>query len=329
MEQVFSGEPGVALNLGSADSGVCVSAASGARYSPIFGGRVPVVAVDLPGVVQWLNDSGVSALPLADVMSVGDGAVVAVSAHPDRMALAQSSQPGVRKISLMQSAFDADEHTVRYSISQLLASDPVVCARRQGDIAAAIKSSGGCIAFTGAGTDLTVLSRGRVGLFRLDDPIIKPGECVAAHAFFETGLVVKAGAPEEGAFTVNGSCRAAGMIVSRDQRVRTAPEPPEWVQHRGEIARCGVDLHIRDNELVACLLGGRDIKDDIARWTGADGLRLTEFSIGTNPDVLAGIDWSLNSLMNEGAQGVHVGFGRPATALHFDFICPGVTLVAA
>jgi len=293
----------------------------------IFDGEQPVIAVDLPEVVDWLTDSGISAIGLAEVMSVESGAVVAVSAHPATVGLALKSQPGVRKIHVVQSVHSGDPHTVRYTVAQLLASDPLLCAQRQDEIAATIKSSGGAISFRGVGTDLAVRSRGRAGLIHLDDPIIKPGECLSAHAFFEIGLA-NLKADEDSAFLVNGHCRAIGMIASRDPRLRAGPEPAEWVQHRGEIARTGVDLHISDNQLVKCVLGGRDIKNDIARWTRDHGLRITECSIGTNPQVLTAGDWSLNSLMNEGAQGIHVGFGRPIDGIHFDFICPEVALVA-
>ncbi|ORW00524.1 hypothetical protein AWC15_08625 [Mycobacterium lacus] len=285
-----------------------------------------MIAVDIPDLVDWLNSSGVSAIPLAEVMSVTAGAVVAVSATPETVGLALKSQPGVRKIHVVQSVHSGDTHTVAYTIEHLLASDPFVCTQRQADIAAAIKSSGGRIMFTGVGTDLTVRSRGRAGLIHLDDPIIKPGECLSAHSFFEIGLA-NLRADENSAFLVNGHCRANGMIASRDSELRAGPEPAEWVEHRHQIARTGMDLHIRDNQLAECRLDGRDIKDDIARWTRDYGLRITECSIGTNAQVLTGADWSLNSLMNEGAQGIHVGFGRPVDGIHFDFICPEVALV--
>lgn len=289
-----------------------------------FGGLAPVVAVDLPGIREWLTACGVPVVELADVMTITEGAVVAVNAKPESAGFARRPQPGVRKIYIVHSAQDADEHTVRYTIAQLLASDPLVCAQRQGDVAAAIRSLGGCISFTGSGTELTARSRGRVGLIHLDDPIVKPGESIACAPFFEIGIA----SPEAdaiGAVLVNGHCRAAGMIASWDRILSAGSAREELAEYRREIARIGVDLYIHDSELEACLLGGRDIKDDIARWTGTDGLRLTECSIGTNAQVLSGVDWSVNSLMNEGAEGIHIGIGRPPAGIHFDFICPGVT----
>lgn len=297
------------------------------RLARIFGGVAPLIAVDLPGVVDWLNGNDVPAIALTDVMAVTSGAVVAVSATPETVGLALKSQPGVRKIHLVQSVHSGDEDTVRYTIHRLLASDPMLCVERQADVASAIKSSGGRIAFTGVGTELAVSSRGRAGLIHLDDPIIKPGECLSAHAFFEIGLA-NLRADEDSAFVVDGHCHAVGMIASRDPELRFGPEPQEWVDYRRHIARTGVDLHLTNNQLVKCLLNGRDIKDDIARWTRDYGLRITECSIGSNSQVLAGPEWSLNSLMNEGAQGIHVGFGRPIDGIHFDFICPEVALVA-
>ena len=293
----------------------------------IFGGEASTIAVDLPEVVEWLTGAGVPAIPLVEVMSVDAGGVVAINANPETIWFAQKPQPGVRKIHLVQSVHGGDEHTVRYTIAQWLAADPWSCAQQLGDVAAEIKSSGGRFALIGAGTELTIQSRGRVGLVYLDDPLVKPGECLSGPAFFELGLGnLKPGG--DGVFLVNGYCRAGGMIAGRGPELSMEPEPQEWVQYRHRIAQTGVELHIRDNQLLACLLDGRDIKADIAKWTWGYGLRITECSIGTNAQVLTGVDWSLNSLMNEGAQGMHLGFGLPDDGIHFDFICPGVALVA-
>lgn len=293
----------------------------------VFGGEAPIIATDLPEVAEWLTDSGVSSIPLTEVMSITEGAVLAVNATPETIWFAQKSQPGVRKIHLVQSVHGDDNHTVRYTITQWLAADPWACAQRLADIATVIKSSSGRFSLTGLGTDLTVRPRGQVGLIYLDDPLIKPGECVSGAAFFEIGLANLKIGPGS-VFLVSGHCRARGMIAARDSVLSAAPEPAEWVEYRRCIAEAGVDLHICDNQLVACLLDGRDIKDEIAKWTGGYGLRITECSIGTNRQVLTGIDWSLNSLMNEGAQGIHLAVGLPDDGMHFDFICPEVALVA-
>ncbi|MBY0443260.1 MAG: hypothetical protein K2Q25_14170 [Mycobacteriaceae bacterium] len=127
---------------------------------------------------------------------------------------------------------------------------------------------------------------------------------------------------------MSGHCRASGMIAARDQLLSAAPEPTEWQRYRRTIAQTGVELQIRDNQLVACLVDGHDIKDEVAQWTRSYGLGITECSIGTNSQVLASADWSLNSLMNESAQGIHLGFGL-YDGMHVDFICPEVAVVTA
>ena len=147
-----------------------------------------MVAVDLPEVVDWLQNFGVPAMALEDVLSVTQGAVVAVNAKPQTVRLAQRSQPGVRKAHLTQSFHDGDVPTVRYTLAQLLASDPWECVQRQADVASVIKSSSGGMSFVGAGTELTLRFRGPVGLIRAGDPVIQPGECLAAGHFFEIGL---------------------------------------------------------------------------------------------------------------------------------------------
>jgi hypothetical protein len=47
---------------------------------------------------------------------------------------------------------------------------------------------------------------------------------------------------------------------------------------------------------------------------------LTEVAIGTGALPLGRVEWSLNSVLNEGATGIHVGVGNGLNGTHFDFI---------
>ncbi|MGH1509683.1 hypothetical protein [Ralstonia solanacearum] len=47
---------------------------------------------------------------------------------------------------------------------------------------------------------------------------------------------------------------------------------------------------------------------------------LTEVAIGTGALPLGRVEWGLNSVLNEGATGIHIGVGNGLNGIHFDFI---------
>lgn len=292
----------------------------------IFEGEDPVFAVDVPELQEWLIADGYKAADLADVFSITSGAVVAVSSHASTVGFALKSQPGVRKVHLVQSVLTDEPETVSYAVRQFLSSDPIASTNRQFDASQQVRSTNGEFRFLGDGTELEVRSVGKARMFRLDDPIIKPGECISVHAFFETGLA-NLRADEQSAFVINGHCHASGMLATRDAQLRQYDEPPEWQARRDLVAHHGADIRIENNMLISLEVAGQDISDEICDQTRDFGRRLTECSIGTNDRVGPNVDWTRNSLMNEGAQGIHVGLGRPVDGMHFDFICPDVRLV--
>ena len=52
---------------------------------------------------------------------------------------------------------------------------------------------------------------------------------------------------------------------------------------------------------------------------------LVEMAISNNPGLEASeLDWSVNSVLNEGARGIHFAVGDGVTGAHIDFICPGM-----
>lgn len=57
-------------------------------------------------------------------------------------------------------------------------------------------------------------------------------------------------------------------------------------------------------------------------------LMLVEMAISNNPGLDAyNLDWRVNSVLNEGARGVHFAVGDGVTGAHIDFICPGMEVV--
>lgn len=74
---------------------------------------------------------------------------------------------------------------------------------------------------------------------------------------------------------------------------------------------------------------GADFADEIRELSNPQlELILVEMAISNNPGLDASkLDWSVNSVLNEGARGIHFAVGDGVTGAHIDFICPGMEAV--
>jgi hypothetical protein len=81
-------------------------------------------------------------------------------------------------------------------------------------------------------------------------------------------------------------------------------------------------LDVSDDVATGLTVGGADCLMTLNELTNeAYTLTVTEFAIGLNHSIRDAVDWSVNSQMNEGMGGMHLGFGDGFTGEHFDVIC--------
>ncbi len=88
-------------------------------------------------------------------------------------------------------------------------------------------------------------------------------------------------------------------------------------------------LEIEDNTITHLIIDGQDeisILSDMT-YNLERGLSLTEMAFGTNKKIVETIDWSINSVVNEGIYGTHVGIGMGQKAPHIDFISQVLKLI--
>ncbi|MBO1438790.1 hypothetical protein [Meiothermus sp. CFH 77666] len=74
---------------------------------------------------------------------------------------------------------------------------------------------------------------------------------------------------------------------------------------------------------------GTDFTDEIRELSNPQlELILVEMAVSNNPGLdVSNLDWSVNSVLNEGARGVHFAVGDGVTGAHIDFICPNMEAV--
>ena len=132
-------------------------------------------------------------------------------------------------------------------------------------------------------------------------------------------------------FRIEGQLPVSGMLAARG-----ASLPPELVPlHTEAVARAaryatrrtdGI-LHVRDNRVESFEVDGEEWAPTLFELSGkAYDLNVLEFAIGTN--ALTDVDWTVNSCLNEGIEGIHVAVGDGKVGAHIDFVAAGMQLVS-
>jgi hypothetical protein len=156
------------------------------------------------------------------------------------------------------------------------------------------------------------------------------GETIALGDWISVGLICEFSltAPSSkdwlGAFTIDGTAVASGVLVARDARCTEAGDARIRAAEklRAELSAKGpIDLRIENGRLTSARVAGEDFTDALLEATNpAYALHTLELGIGINQSILPRVNWAVNSQLNEGAGNLHLGFGEGITGAHIDFI---------
>lgn len=153
---------------------------------------------------------------------------------------------------------------------------------------------------------------------------IAPGEWISIGTICELALTAPSSKDWHGAFTIDGTAVASGVLVARDARCTEAGDARIRAADklRAELSAKGpIDLRIENGRLTSARAGGEDFTDALLEVTNPEyALHTLELGIGINQSILPHINWVVNSQLNEGAGNLHLGFGEGITGAHMDFI---------
>lgn len=153
---------------------------------------------------------------------------------------------------------------------------------------------------------------------------ISPGEWISIGLICEFAMTAPSSKDWHGAFTIDGTAVASGVLVARDARCAEAGDARirGAERLRAELAARGpVELRVENGRLTSARAGGADFTDALLEATNPEyELHVLELGIGINQSILPHVDWAVNSQLNEGAGALHLGFGEGITGAHIDFI---------
>ena len=157
------------------------------------------------------------------------------------------------------------------------------------------------------------------------DSVLEPGWLYSLAEFFETSIVnVQA---NKSSFSVEGRFSFTG-ITHLENSLKLKLSTASLTSKMMALAQQGNNwLECKDNSIIKIILGGEDFTETLMSSVKGSQreLSLTEFAFGA-VERQEPMDWGINSVLNEGIKGVHIGIGMGLDTPHIDFIAAGARL---
>lgn len=294
----------------------------------IFASEAATVVTDDWRLAQWLRLHDVSAATF-DEIAVGDAEMprraLAVPLDWDRVPSRKTLREawsGTSVLWLPLASFSSDLETAKYSVEMFSEVDVLKSVAMNRRVITRLLMEREEITITGPDTALKVklpdlihaVGRTRVAL--LDDEHSTLGN------YFEVGMSPADMAGNlDATISVSGCLRIDSVLVAKHREMRresalsfgTAAEVAEELRRA-----CPFQVTIEENRVVG---GLGEWAETVHRLSGPQyDYALTEVAVGTGALPLGRVEWSLNSVLNEGATGIHIGVGNGLNGAHFDFI---------
>lgn len=166
------------------------------------------------------------------------------------------------------------------------------------------------------------------------EPQLLHGEWEALGMWFETGLVPDEEDVFHPGYIVSGKLEVKGSVVAHHKQMpstlthlhKTAWTLIEELQKSGCFP---LSIEIEDSQITRILTQNDDnITSDFLKLTNESyDLMLLEVAFsGKSGLETEKVDWLINSVVNEGLKGIHIGIGDGITGAHIDFIAPDVII---
>lgn len=309
-----------------------------ATLTPVFG-QLPTVISDSPILVAHMASLGYDAFTFEQMRGLSPRLLKSVMV----LVTDKSAVPPYRewRVVLKNSrvlvfpllSFDPSLEATLYTLGLLTQSDFAAAVKANETWINILRESDGPLSFSGHGCDFTCEIENDVFVMKPKTEVaIPPGEWESIGSYFEVGMVPE---PEEfrPGFVVNGELSIPGVAVAHHRQMRDGLEvmaQQSWnlltrLRHEGKFP---LKMTIEESHVVEVRAGNTDVTRELLELTNRQReLVLSEMAISTNVGLQPHlIDWNINSQLNEGAEGIHVGLGDGLTGAHIDFICPGVGL---
>lgn len=305
------------------------------QLKQLFGSTSAVFITDCDETLSLLWRSGYIAFSFEDIVSDYDklrgaqNVVVIPSRYanmPGREFFYRAFE-GMALLFLPMASFSGDARSISYTLNCMAGIDFAEAVSNNLRWLTGLESCQSRLSISGAGTDCELILGDEINFMQFKtEPEIDPGEWVALAHFLEVALVSRVNRIEP-PHHLNGVVVADGVAVAQHRffpelvapKANQAWEILEGIRKAGEFP-LKVEL---DQSVVREVVtqGGVDILPQLLPLVDVnyDNI-LVEMAFASAPEDSFEIDWSVNSLVNEAASGVHIALGTGLRGAHIDFI---------
>ncbi|XYH94712.1 hypothetical protein ACMHYB_43865 [Sorangium sp. So ce1128] len=236
---------------------------------------------------------------------------------------------GSRVLMVPLRPFDASLRAATYALERIAEIDFVRVTNRNRQVIELMESCDGFLRIEGNGCDLIVELADEITLMQtMADPLLRPREWGAIGQWIEVGLIPNGGHIRRLGYNVSGQFVAQGTSIARHQAMPEAKahlhvEARRLVHELREDGQFPLTLSVEGSQIREIRTqGGMDLYSEVRRLSGEHtDMMLLEVAIsGDVSSSDRAIDWSVNSVMNEGFAGAHIAVGDGINAAHIDFI---------
>lgn len=301
----------------------------------IFSSEEPIILCDNKDIESSLQLAGIEAFDIhsediVNVINNKSSAVMVISNPKLDRKLLKGNISKLNVLIIPCYAFSSNTTEVVYTVIKMLEVDfeesvsklkHLKSRYKAGEI---ISIKNECIDIRASITEFRIMGLCNEGVISLgsDEPLA---------AFTEIGLVpnVTNGNFKDIGYSVNGTMLCDGVCVAKDRECKDHVHElhqSAWslFQTLRLTNEFPIKLKISENKVVGALTkSGRNIISMISDLMCEPfNTTLLEFAIATNSSVNETVDWSMNSVINESSEGVHVGLGDGIHCPHIDLITP-------
>lgn len=296
-----------------------------------FARRDPIIVGDTASVEYWASDNGYKFCDINSAATLADADLFVICATSEcykRLNALRQAFASCRVLWMPFAAFHDETGPVDYGLSQLAGAD-LGYARDKQIAAAGFLSDHRAVRVRDASGNSAEFHVPRSAFIQeAPHELLKPGDFISVISYFE--VETEYAAPGCEPVAADGSLTVRCLLHARAASSHSGPDAvaasSQLCTDVASAKNCRLEL--ADGFLSRFIIDGLDVASSVGAMAGERlGRRITEFSIGLN-DHLSSPDWSLNSPLNEGAAGVHLGVGDGYSGIHFDFICPFATVEA-
>lgn len=297
-----------------------------------FAESSPIIVSDVAWIGEWATSNGynfsgiesVSALEGADLF-----VICATTECYQRLTALREALVSCRVLWMPFAAFHDDTGPIGYGLFQLA----------QADLSSVHGKQISTANFLGKNRDVRIMDpNGNNADFHIPrsthiqeaprEPL-KTGDFISIISYFE--VETEYAAPGCEPLGADGSLAIKCLLHARAASHHGKPGGSLSSSDLGKKVAHAVNcrLELANGFLTSFTIDDLEVAPSIGAMAGERlSRRITEFSVGLN-DRLLNPDWTLNSPLNEGVAGVHLGLGDGYSGIHFDFICPAATMKAA